>query len=221
MGDVMRRLRRHRQVAARQLVLALRAGLDHLQPLGDREVDRLVVADLEMQEGVVLDAAPVAAVKRVRADEVDRAGDVAAVALGHDQQHVVGHALADQREEFAVEVGPAPFAAAGVHVEGEELVPGAFGQVAAGQPVDRDAVGQRLAALLLQRLALARGERGEEIVVADIALVEEMELLVGAAQEAGALRARRRRRPAAKVTCAEETPSLLGHRLQPGGERRP
>ena len=36
--------------------------------------------------------APVAAVERVAADEVERAGDVAAVALGHDQQHPVGHA---------------------------------------------------------------------------------------------------------------------------------
>ena len=55
----------HRPIAARQLVLALRAGLDHLQLALDGEVDRLVVADLEMQEGVVLDAAPVAAVERV------------------------------------------------------------------------------------------------------------------------------------------------------------
>ena len=60
-------------VAARQLVLALRAGLDALQAARDREVDGLVVADLEMQERMVLDAAPVAAVERVGADEVERA----------------------------------------------------------------------------------------------------------------------------------------------------
>jgi inorganic pyrophosphatase len=70
-----------------------------LQLALDGEVDGLVVADLEMQEGVVLDAAPVAAVEGVGADEVDRAGDVAAAAAGHDQEDVVGHALADQREE--------------------------------------------------------------------------------------------------------------------------
>ena len=77
---------RDRHVAARELVLALRAGLDAGEPARDREVDRLMVADLEMQEGVILDAAPVAAVERVRADEVDRAGDVAAGAPGHHQQ---------------------------------------------------------------------------------------------------------------------------------------
>ena len=77
-----------------------------------------------------------------------------------------GHALADQRIEFAGEVGPAPFAAAGIHVEGEELVPDAFGQILAGQPVDADAVFKRRPALLLQCLALAGGQRFKEIVVA-------------------------------------------------------
>ena len=67
-------------VAAGELVLALRARLDPLEAAGDGKVDRLVVADLEMQEGVVLDAAPVAAVEPPVADEVDGAGDVAAAA---------------------------------------------------------------------------------------------------------------------------------------------
>ena len=55
-----------RQVAARQLVLALRAGLDPREPVRDRVVDGLVVAELEMQERVVLDRAPVAAVTAYR-----------------------------------------------------------------------------------------------------------------------------------------------------------
>ncbi len=44
-------------------------------------------------------------------------------------------------------------------------------------------VAQRVAALALDRLALARGERGEESVEIAIALVEEMELLAGAARK--------------------------------------
>ena len=40
---------------------------------------------------------PNSAVERVAADEVDGAGNIAAIAFGHDQQDVVGHAFADQR----------------------------------------------------------------------------------------------------------------------------
>src|SRR3984893_15634562 len=45
----MRRIRGVGQVAARELVLALGAGLDAGEPVSDRIFDRLVVADLEMQ----------------------------------------------------------------------------------------------------------------------------------------------------------------------------
>ena len=64
-GDAVRGVGGHRQVAALDLVLALGAGLDPLQPMRDGVVDGLVVAGLEMQEAVILGAAPVAAVERV------------------------------------------------------------------------------------------------------------------------------------------------------------
>ncbi len=64
-GDVVRRIGGDRQIAARELVLALGAGLDAGELVRDGEFDRLVVAELEMQERVVLDAAPVAAEQRV------------------------------------------------------------------------------------------------------------------------------------------------------------
>src|SRR3954471_20924818 len=99
-----------RQVAACDLVLALRAGFDIRQTAFDGEVDRLVIADLEMQEGMMLDRTPVAAEQRVRADEVDRARDPAIVATGHHQEHVLAHGLADQRKEFPRQIRPAPFA---------------------------------------------------------------------------------------------------------------
>ena len=62
----MGRIGGDRHIAARELVFALRAGLDHRELVGDRIVDRLVIADLEMQERVMLDRAPMAAVERVR-----------------------------------------------------------------------------------------------------------------------------------------------------------
>src|SRR5262245_30512340 len=113
-GDVMRRIGRGRHVSARELVRAAGAGLDPLKLAVDRELHGLVVADLEVQKGVMLEAAPVAAEQRVGADEIDRAGDVAAVALRHYQQDLVAHLLADDRVERAREIRPAPFARAGV-----------------------------------------------------------------------------------------------------------
>ena len=61
----MRRIGGDRQIAARELVLALRAGLDALELVRDGELDGLVVAELEMQERMMLDRAPVAAEQRV------------------------------------------------------------------------------------------------------------------------------------------------------------
>src|SRR3954471_4741681 len=98
------------QVAACDLVLALCARLDIRQAAFDGEVDRLIVADLEMQEGMMLYRTPVAAEQRVRSDEVDRARDPAIVAARHHQQHVIAHGLADLRKEFPRQIRPAPFA---------------------------------------------------------------------------------------------------------------
>src|SRR5712691_3624009 len=59
--DVMRGIGRGRQVAAGDLVLALRARLDAGELRFDGVLDRLVIAELEMQERMVLHATPVAA----------------------------------------------------------------------------------------------------------------------------------------------------------------
>src|SRR6202011_3026261 len=72
-GDVVRRKSRLRKITARDLVLALGAGLDGFQAAPDRKVDRLVIADLEMQERVMFDSAPVAAEQRVGGNEIDGA----------------------------------------------------------------------------------------------------------------------------------------------------
>src|SRR5689334_12146843 len=166
-----------RQISARELMLALRTGLDDLQPVLDREIDRLIVADLEMQERMMLDRAPVAAEQGVGADEVDRARDPSAVTLGHDKENVLAHALADQRKELAREIRPAPSARTGLHVETEEGVPCVLGDVFTGQAVNADVGCDRLAALTLDRLAVARIEAAEEIVEGGKALVVPVKLL--------------------------------------------
>src|SRR6185437_3900612 len=133
--------------------------------------------------GMMLDRAPVAAEQRVGSDKVDRASDPAAVAFGHHQKNVLAHGLADQREEFSVEVWAAPFARAGLHVKFEEGVPGFFGEVAAGEVMDGDAGGQRLAPLALDRLAMPGVQRGEKIIEIVKTLVVPVELLVGSRQK--------------------------------------
>src|SRR5215468_350419 len=69
-GDEMCRVRTGRQIAAGKLVLALGAGLDPRQPMRNGKLDRLVVADLEMQTGVVLDGAPIAPIETVATDQM-------------------------------------------------------------------------------------------------------------------------------------------------------
>ena len=94
----MRGIGGRRKVAARQFVFALRAGLDPGQLVLDRVVDGLIIAELEMQKRVVLDGAPVAAIDRVAADEIDGAGNPAAGAAAPSPAGC-GHAFSRRRCE--------------------------------------------------------------------------------------------------------------------------
>ena len=114
---------RHRPVAARQLVLALRAGLDAGEAARDRRVDRLIIAELEMEERHFLEGAPIAAVERLGADQVERAGDRPPSRSARISSSRSPMPLAEQVEEGAGQIGLAPFARAGVLVEGPEGVP--------------------------------------------------------------------------------------------------
>src|SRR6476661_2683043 len=64
-----------RGVAAVQLVGPLRAGFDARDAVRDRVVDRLVVAALEVEEAVLLEAAPEPAVEGVGAAQVEGGRD--------------------------------------------------------------------------------------------------------------------------------------------------
>src|SRR5215212_6574207 len=133
---------------------------------------------------MVLEAAPIASVERIVTDKIDRAGDVAPGPLRHDEEDAVAQALRRNGEKGAVEVRPAPFARAGIHVESEEGVPVRLGDIAPGHPLDRDAIAKRIAPLAADGLSLARGESGQKIVERRIGLVEPMELLAAAGEEA-------------------------------------
>src|SRR5579871_5851769 len=71
-ADIVRGAGGDGTVAARDLVGALGARFDHAKAMLDRVFDRLVVANLEMQERPVLDCAPIAAVDRAAAEEIQR-----------------------------------------------------------------------------------------------------------------------------------------------------
>ena len=182
----MRRPGRDRPVAPGELVRSLCPRLDPGEAAFDGGVDRLVIAQLEMEIGHVLGAAPIAAVKRVRADEVERAGDRAPIAEREDQQDPVGHPLPDHREEGAGEVRAAPFAGPGVLIEFPEGVPMRLREVCAGEVLDGEPRHRRLA-LLADRLTLAGREGGKEIVERCVAVIGPMKLAVGADQPAGGL----------------------------------
>ena len=152
----MQRPRGHRLVTARQLVRALRPGFDLGQAMADGEVDCLIIAGLEMQAGVVLGAAPIAAIESIAADEVQRPGDPAAVAFAKNQQGVVAHGLVDQVEECAGQIRAPPFPHAGILIKLPEHVPVSGLNRGAGELADRDPVGDRLGALPADLLALAR-----------------------------------------------------------------
>ena len=64
-----------RNIAARQLMLTLCAGFDASKAMRDGKVDGLIIAGLEMEKCVVLQGSPIAPIKRVPADEVQRARD--------------------------------------------------------------------------------------------------------------------------------------------------
>src|SRR5438067_1086144 len=116
MGDVVRRPGLHRLVAAGELVPALGTGLDPGQAERDRRVDRLVVAQLEVQERLVDERAPIAPVERVGADEVERPGDRLLSMPREDQQDLVAEPFAKQVERGPRQVRPAPLARSGVLV---------------------------------------------------------------------------------------------------------
>ena len=67
----MRGMRCDRAITARELVLPLRSRFDTLESVTNRIVDRLVITDLEMQEGPLLQRAPMATVDRVVAEKID------------------------------------------------------------------------------------------------------------------------------------------------------
>ncbi len=77
-------------------MFALRSGFDTRQPMRDRVVDGLVIAELEMQKRMMLRRAPVTAVEAIAADQVERTGHELSLAPREDEQAAVRHSFTEQ-----------------------------------------------------------------------------------------------------------------------------
>ncbi len=139
-----------------------------------------------MQERHVLGAAPIPSIQRIAADQVERTRNRPTVPFRENQQQPVAHRLPDQRKECARQIGLPPFARAGVLVKGPERIPMRLGDRRPAQMANRQALSGG-GAFLADRLALAAGQRAEEIVEAAIARVSPVKLRPFADQPSGSL----------------------------------
>src|ERR1043165_9318716 len=129
-----------------------------------------------MQKGDELARAPIAAEQYALAQKVQRPSNTTPGAFRQNEYDLLTHAFAHVREERAREVRPAPFSAAGVHVEGEEGVPMRFRDIAPAKPLEFHPFVEYRRAFLAQRLALGRRQVREEILEAGVTAVVPMEL---------------------------------------------
>ena len=154
----MRGVGRHRQVAALDLVLALRAGLDARQPCSIAKSMARVVAELEMQEGHVHHRSPSCGRTAPRAP----AGSARRPPARHRARPPSAPrgrpAPRPAAARSARQVGAAaPLLVGGAAIEAMEGVPVAFGVISAPRSVfSTSARGRGIAPLAPQRLALAR-----------------------------------------------------------------
>ena len=176
MGQPVRGLRFHRQEAAEKLVLPLRAAFESLQLARDGEVDRLVVAGLEVQQGHVFEGAPVAAIQRVGGMQVERAADGFSFALGKDQQGVLRHGFADPLEELQVQIRRRLVHPVGVAIAPVEELPVLRADLCPGQVPEGHAGLADLPALLLEVLPFLVRHAREEVVEIRVPVVSPVEL---------------------------------------------
>src|SRR3546814_8910161 len=97
-----------------------------------------------MQIGDLDETAPIAAVKRIGAEEVQRPGNRPLLrVIGDEQNDPLRHMLADQVERFAREVRMPPFARAGILIEEPHRVPMFGADRIAGQFFDAQSLDRK------------------------------------------------------------------------------
>src|SRR5882724_13054687 len=105
MSQPVRRPRGVRHESPRELVFALRTPLEDTDAAFYAELERLVIADLEMQQRHVADRAPIAAVQHPGRENIEGARDRLSIELGKHHHEVFGKRLAEPPEELQIEIG--------------------------------------------------------------------------------------------------------------------
>src|SRR5689334_14164735 len=105
MPDAMRAVGQAREKSALQFVLALRTRLEKRETPLDREVDRLVVAKLEVQIAILFQGTPVAPVEIPTFEEVQGRGHGDVTIARQNQQDPIRHAAEDALEKALTQVG--------------------------------------------------------------------------------------------------------------------
>src|SRR6185437_13661619 len=180
-GDVVARVRARGQEAARELVHALRAGLEPMQPTPQAEVDALVIAKFEMQARRLFERAPVAAVQGVGAGQEQRARDDAAFVARERDVRMLRKSRAEVAEEIQRQGRRVAFLVEGVGIEVMHRAPVVVAQRTAVAELALDAGVRDLRALAADSAAALVGEGAEKILeVAPAVEVAPLELPVGA-----------------------------------------
>ena len=168
------------QESPRQLVVASRAAFEGGDAAPDALVDRVVQAHVEVQERVIFEASPVAAVEAISPGDVEGAGNPLPVAARLDDLQHVGHALEHQVVEGAVQPAAAPHQLANRRAVQlvDRLGPLArrFGKLVAAHGTDGDALLLRSAALALDRVPILAAEARQEVLRSAVPLVAPVEL---------------------------------------------
>src|SRR5712671_5607848 len=172
----MRRPRGVRHESSRELVFALRASLEDTDAAFYAELQRLVIADLEMQQRHVADRAPVAAVQHERRENIEGARDRLSIELGKHHQEVFGKRLAEAAEELQIEIGRRVMRMVGVVVAAREKAPVLVADFGSCQPAHVHARFPYPPSLLADFLALLGGEIGEKLVEIRVSAVFPMKL---------------------------------------------
>src|ERR1019366_917783 len=110
MRDPVRGIRRLRQIPTLNFMPSLGARLDAFQAVRDSPVDGAIIAEFEVQEGPVADAAPVPPEQRLGPREVQRARDRLSIMFSIHQHDTVAEPLTQQGKELPGQISRTPFA---------------------------------------------------------------------------------------------------------------
>ena len=100
----------------------------------DRKINRLIITSLEMQIGNVDIGAPIAPIKRIITNEIERAADNLAFIFGHHQKHAVCHGFAKLGKDLMRQIGTAPFPVDGGYIKPEKCINMGLRNGRAGKP---------------------------------------------------------------------------------------